>query len=265
MKTSATLVLTASALASAQVTYNETTSQYVCSRPNSAFCAGDSFGTDIIIRCDANARGQPGRCSDNLAGQFPVGVRPALCWQSQPQAGDAACEKNCVVYADQPFRLPVAVCTPYATPSGTAAPTITYPFGPLSSANNGTVRFPSSSRVSSAPRSTGTGTGGRTTALSSTVRFPSSSRVSSAPRPMGTGGTGGGPIPSGNNTAPTSSRGGGGGGGSSSGGGGPSGTRTPVPPSGSASGLPPTVPTAGAAQNAVGPLAIAGLVAAYFL
>ncbi|TIC92587.1 hypothetical protein CH35J_010464 [Colletotrichum higginsianum] len=259
MKTSATLVLAASALASAQVTYNSTTNEYVCSRPNSAFCAGDSFGTSIIIRCDANGRGQPGSCTNNLAGQFPVGVQPALCWQSQPQAGDAACEKNCVVYADRPFRLPAAVCTPYATPSGTAAPTTTYPFGPFPSANNGTSS--------------------RTTALSSTVRFPSSSRVTSAPRSTGTGtgGTGVGPVPSGNSTTPTSSRGGGsnstaptssrGGGGGGSGS--ASGTRTPIPPSGSATGGPTTgpttVPTAGAAQNAVGSLAIAGLVAAFFI
>ncbi|KZL72086.1 hypothetical protein CI238_00953 [Colletotrichum incanum] len=239
MKTSAAVVLAVSALASAQVTYNATTGQYICSRPNSAFCAGDSFGTDIIIRCDANGRGQPGRCTNNLAGQFPLGVQPALCWQSQPQSGDAACEKNCVVYADRPFQLPPSVCTPYATASGTVAgPTTTYPIGSRPSTNNGTT--------------------GRTTALSSTVRVSSSS-----PRPTGTGtgSTGGGANPSGNGTAPTTSRGGGGGGNSGS----PSGTRTPIPPSGSITGGPVTVPTAGAVQNTAGYLAIAGLVAAYLI
>ncbi|KAJ0307055.1 hypothetical protein COL516b_004287 [Colletotrichum fioriniae] len=219
MKTSATLLLAVAALASAQVTYNATTGQYICSRPNSAFCAGDSFGTDIIIRCDANGRGQPGRCTNNLAGQFPLGVNPSLCWMSQPYSGDAACEKNCVVYASpSPFQLPPSVCTPYASGTGTGT-------GP-------------------------TGTGGG-------------------------GGTGGGPAPSGNGTAPTS-RGGGNGGGNGGGGGSsgrptttapgssPSGTRTPIPPSGTITN-PSSVPTAAAVHNSVGSLVVAGIVAAYFI
>ncbi|KAI3534244.1 hypothetical protein CABS01_05816 [Colletotrichum abscissum] len=249
MKTSATLVLAASALASAQVTYNATTGQYICSRPNSAFCAGDSFATDIIIRCDANGRGQPGRCTNNLAGQFPLGVNPSLCWMSQPYSGDAACEKNCVVYASpSPFQLPPSVCTPYASGTGTGTgyvPRPTYPIGPP-------------------PRSSGNGT------MTSTAG-PS--------RPTGTGGgggTGGGPAPSGNGTAPTS-RGGGGGGGGGNGGGGssgrpttatsgssPSGTRTPIPPSGTITN-PTSVPTAAAVHNSVGSLVVAGIVAAYFI
>ncbi|OHE91554.1 hypothetical protein CORC01_13151 [Colletotrichum orchidophilum] len=238
MKTSATLVLAASALASTQVTYNATTGQYICSRPNSAFCAGDSFGTDIIIRCDANGRGQPGRCTDNLAGQFPLGVNPSLCWMSQPYSGDAACEKNCVVYASpSPFQLPPSVCTPYASGTGTGTgyvPRPTYPIGPPPRHTNGTSTF-----------------------------GPSSSAV----RPTGTGGSG--PAPSGNGTAPTSRSGGGGGSrpgsptttpGSS-----PSGTRTPIPPSGTITN-PSSVPTGAAAvQNSVGSLVVAGIIAAYFI
>ncbi|KXH46270.1 hypothetical protein CSIM01_09878 [Colletotrichum simmondsii] len=250
MKTSATLILAALALASAQVTYNATTGQYICSRPNSAFCAGDSFGTDIIIRCDANGRGQPGRCTNNLAGQFPLGVNPSLCWMSQPYSGDAACEKNCVVYASpSPFQLPPSVCTPYASGTGTGTgyvPRPTYPIGPP-------------------PRSSGNGT------MTSTAG-PS--------RPTGTGGgggTGGGPAPSGNGTAPTSRGGGGGGGGGGGNGGGassgrptatsgssPSGTRTPIPPSGTITN-PTSVPTAAAVHNSVGSLVVAGIVAAYFI
>ena len=88
------LVLSAASLAAAQVTFNETTGVFSCSRPNAAFCAGNSLGTDIIIRCGPTAAGQPGRCGDNLAGQFPQGVGGALCFQSSPTAGDAACEKN---------------------------------------------------------------------------------------------------------------------------------------------------------------------------
>jgi len=230
MKTSATLVLAASALSSAQVVYNSTTGQYICSRPNSAFCAGDSLGTDIIIRCDANGFGQPGRCTNNLAGQFPLGVQPALCWQSQPQAGDAACEKNCIVYASQPFRLPSSVCTPYATASGTGAgPTITFSVGPSRPVvTNGTTR--------------------RTTAIPSSVRL-----LSSAPQPTGTGGV---PSSSGNGTALSTNRGGGSSGSLSA-------TRTPIPPSSSV--RPVTVSTGGAVENTAGYLAVAGLVAAYFI
>ncbi|KAK1982395.1 hypothetical protein LZ30DRAFT_590630 [Colletotrichum cereale] len=249
MKTSATLVLAASALASAQVVYNSTTGQYLCSRPSSAICAGDSLGTDIIIRCDANGFGQPGRCTNNLAGQFPPGVQPALCWQSQPRAGDAACEKNCIVYASQPFRLPSSVCTPYATASGTGVgPTPTLPVGPSwPSVTNGTTirttalpssaRFPSSVVLPSSMR------------LSSTARLPSS-----APRPTGTGG---GASFSGNGTALSTSRGGGGGSGSLSL------TRTPISPTSSIG--PVTVSTGGAVQNTAGYLAVAGLMAAYFI
>ena len=63
MKTTLVLAATA-ALASAQVTYDPATNKYKCAKPNVAYCAGDSLGTDIIIRCDANGNGQPGRCSD---------------------------------------------------------------------------------------------------------------------------------------------------------------------------------------------------------
>jgi hypothetical protein len=49
----------------------------------------------------------------NLAGQPPLGNHPALCHQSSPTAGDAACEKNCVVYppSGEPFTLPASECT----------------------------------------------------------------------------------------------------------------------------------------------------------
>jgi len=58
----------------------------------------------------------------NLAGQPPVGNTPALCWQTDENSGDAACEKNCVVYGgsgnhDGDFTLPADVCTPTFTAS----------------------------------------------------------------------------------------------------------------------------------------------------
>ncbi len=64
MKTALLMAASAAALAGAQVTTNSTTGQFTCAKPNGAYCAGNSLGTDIIIRCDANGNGQPGRCSD---------------------------------------------------------------------------------------------------------------------------------------------------------------------------------------------------------
>lgn len=58
----------------------------------------------------------------NLAGQPPLGNHPALCHQSSPTAGDAACEKNCVVYpaSGKPFTLTASECTvPGAEPTTT--------------------------------------------------------------------------------------------------------------------------------------------------
>ncbi len=97
-------------LASAQVTVNSTTGAFTCTKPNSAFCSGNSLGTDIIIRCNALGQGQPGRCGDNLAGEFPQGVGGALCFQSSPTAGDAACEKN-VSLTLFPFASPCRTCS----------------------------------------------------------------------------------------------------------------------------------------------------------
>jgi hypothetical protein len=63
MKNSALIsILATAAVATAQVTVDNGT--YTCAMPNVAYCAGDSLKTDIIIRCDANGRGQPGRCED---------------------------------------------------------------------------------------------------------------------------------------------------------------------------------------------------------
>ncbi|KAK3988654.1 hypothetical protein QBC44DRAFT_99442 [Cladorrhinum sp. PSN332] len=75
--------------------------QFVCPKdaPNGVFCAGTSLETDIIIRC-TNGIGQPGRCSNNLVGQPPVGTGIVIsrCWASPSNNATAACEKNCIVY-----------------------------------------------------------------------------------------------------------------------------------------------------------------------
>lgn len=87
MKTAAIFVA-AAALASAQAP-PEGTNKVSCLKPNANFC----YGSDIIIRCDANAIGTAGRCSDNVAGYPPAGG-VAECWQSGETTGDAACQKN---------------------------------------------------------------------------------------------------------------------------------------------------------------------------
>lgn len=88
MKTSALIVAAAAALASAQAP-PEGTNKVNCAKPNASYC----LAGDIIVRCDANAIGTAGRCSDNVAGYPPLGG-VAECWQSGPLAGDAACQKN---------------------------------------------------------------------------------------------------------------------------------------------------------------------------
>jgi hypothetical protein len=114
MKSIIALTLASAGLTSAQVTYGPE-GTFTCTKPGAAYCAGDSLGTDIIIRCNGTV-GQPGRCGNNLAGQPPLGSGGALCYQSSPEAGDAACEKNCVVYApSSTFTLPASLCKPTYT------------------------------------------------------------------------------------------------------------------------------------------------------
>jgi hypothetical protein len=68
MKTTSILFLASAALASAQVKYED--GKYVCEQENASYCAGDSLGTDIIIRCNGKV-GQPGRCS-NVSSPSPT-------------------------------------------------------------------------------------------------------------------------------------------------------------------------------------------------
>jgi hypothetical protein len=200
---------------------------FTCAKPNAAYCAGSSLGTDIIIRCDASGRGQPGRCSNNLVGQPPQGTFPALCWQSSETAGDAACEKNCVVYASlaaSAFTLPSSTCTPYFTASSSSAqPTTTITFvNPDSTSKPPTTTITFVNPSSSKPPTT-------------TITYVNPS------------GTGKPPSPPPSSTDASSST---------------FVTRTPVGPTRS----PTTVPTAGAAVHQVGAaLALVGLAAAYLI
>jgi len=76
MKNSAIALVASAALAYGQgYTFDEATGKYTCSKPNVAFCVGDSMQTDIILRCMGTV-GQPGRCGD-------VSISPSdlvYCW-----------------------------------------------------------------------------------------------------------------------------------------------------------------------------------------
>ncbi|KAL2757900.1 hypothetical protein ACRALDRAFT_2040230 [Sodiomyces alcalophilus JCM 7366] len=190
MKIGAVLLFAWSALTAAQVTYNNNTGEYVCDRPNANYCGGNSLETDIIIRCNNASQGQPGRCAESLVGYQPPGGSPAVCYQTSPSGGDAACAQNCTVFPEDgrnQFTLPPDQCTP------------------------------------------GGGAGGNQTT------------AAPAPTGIGGGGGGGGPGQTGNATGNATA------------------TQTGVP---TATGV---VPTAGAAHNGVGALAIAGFAAVFFL
>lgn len=61
-------VLASAAVASAQVKYED--GKFVCETPDATYCAGDSLGTDMIIRCTGKV-GQPGRCT-NVSSHIPL-------------------------------------------------------------------------------------------------------------------------------------------------------------------------------------------------
>ncbi|KAJ9165425.1 hypothetical protein NKR19_g433 [Coniochaeta hoffmannii] len=235
MKNSALLTILASAaVASAQVTVDNGT--YTCSKPNVAFCAGDSMKTDIIIRCDSTGQGQPGRCSDNLAGEPPVGVQPALCYQSDATTGDAACEKNCVVYGGSgngngTFTLPADQCTPTFTATDTGS-------------GSSTATSTASSSESTSSETTSTET------VTECISVCPTDTASTTPAGPTTG-----PVyPTGNGTittSPTLTK--------------PTTLTTGVPVKPTTTG-PSSVPTAGAAANAAGGLLAGfGLALAYIL
>lgn len=234
MKSAAVILVASAALASAQATYNSTDGKYYCAEPGQAYCAGESLLTDIILRCDSSGIGQPGRCTDNLDGEPPVGLNTALCWQTSNTTGDAACEKNCVVYGGSgnfngTFTLPTDECTPYYTASSS-----------MSSSESASSTVVSSSVSTSESSQISITT---VTSESSTTVCSTSSVVSVSSLPHNSTIT----IISGSSTSSTPSK-------------------TPVGPTSSSTSAPTTLATAGAAANHVGgALAALGLVAAYIL
>merc|ERR1711939_289999 len=270
MMYSALLIAATAAFASAQVTYDDATGKFICpaDKPNGAFCAGDSLGTNIIIRC-TNGVGQPGNCNDNLAGYFPFGVRSSQCWQSSPTSGIAACAKNCIVQGGSgtyngTFTLPN--CTPIPESSSSASSTSssgypTYSPEPTTTKTyvnphptNGTTTITSTGTVTTTCVTDGTTT--TSTSTFTTTYCPPTSSPSTLStlkstyvQPSGTGSPSGHPIPSGNGTVPTSPHG--------------SATATPVGPSASSTSGP--VLANGAVLNTGSSLAALGLIVAYFL
>ncbi|KAL7921814.1 hypothetical protein ACQKWADRAFT_114574 [Trichoderma austrokoningii] len=231
MKTAAIIVAAAAALASAQAP-PEGTNKVTCLKPNANYC----YGGDIIIRCDANGLGTAGVCSDNVAGYPPLGG-VAECWESTKTAGDAACQKNCVVYA-QPssFTLPASQCTPSATISATVSATT----APQTSAP-GTVIY-TTTVVNGTVTLTVPCTTAAATSVTGIVIPPPITPSVPVVTPTGTGVP---PPAGGNQTAP-------------------GGSNTPVGPT--STGTPPPIPTGGAVANrATGALVAMGLVAVYLL
>lgn len=104
-------ILASAAVASAQVTVNNN-GTYTCSKPNAAFCAGDSMGTDIIIRCDATGNGQPGRCSDVRSPPSPPPSPPPMAtmltdtYRTSPASPPSATRRPC---ATSPTRPPATL------------------------------------------------------------------------------------------------------------------------------------------------------------
>ncbi|KAG5922426.1 hypothetical protein E4U42_005466 [Claviceps africana] len=126
-----------------------------CAKPNASYC----IAGDMILRCDGNKMGVRGRCSDNLDGYPPQGGL-ASCYQSSEDAGDAACQKNCVVYAAQPFTLPADKCIPSFSITHkwpTAHPTV--PAGASTTAESATTEtgimgIPEGTSLGTAPHAT---------------------------------------------------------------------------------------------------------------
>lgn len=240
MKFTTTLALAASAaLASAQVTFNQTTGTFTCAAPNQVYCAGDSGTTNIIIRCDENAVGHPGNCNDNLSGEFPFGVNTAPCYA--PSTGQAACSKNCIVYGGSGNingTFPIPDCVPAYTQTTSAAPTTTY-------GNNTATGSPTTTPVTTITYSY------------TTITVPCNS-TSSYPTAPASGSGSVGPVS--NNTATYP-----GGGSATSGGASGSGSATATPVGPTKTG-PAVVGVNAAVANGAGPLlALAGFLAAALL
>lgn len=112
MKLSAGLLLAASSLAAAQVTYDDSTETWHCPVANGAYCLDGSLNSSRIILC-TNGVGREGNCDGHAQYRPPVDIYYAPCWEMSASAGNATCSKNCTVFPDfgVPFSVPGS-CTP---------------------------------------------------------------------------------------------------------------------------------------------------------
>ncbi|TVY81431.1 hypothetical protein LSUE1_G001776 [Lachnellula suecica] len=242
--------------------------------PNGNYCVSPSLGSPIIIRC-TDGVGEAANCSDNLAGEPPFEVTYGECYETAFDAGDASCEKNCVVYPDNgaSFTIPAAICTPQVlTSSSSATSTSSATFSPTITSTSSAATLTGSTTTTATGTSVYVSAGVTVTETFTTTYCPESTlvpatsvpatSVSSVFHPSGTASSavsaGLSPTGSGNggssNGTVTSAAG--------NGGSGSSPTATPVGPTTTA----PATFTGGAITNsASGALAVLGLAVAYFL
>ncbi|KAH7149351.1 hypothetical protein B0J13DRAFT_303571 [Dactylonectria estremocensis] len=284
MRTASLLVVAAAAVANAGYTNGNGT--YVCGRPNANYC----LGGDIILRCDAYGHGTPGRCSDNVSGYPPLGG-VSSCYEKDGSYGDASCEKNCVVYADPPYTLPPALCQPSYTSTSSTPESTTNVYSEHVPETTKPVYY--NSTVPGEPSHTGEPVSYTTKCATYTYPNPTKSGESITKTitytvpcypthgdnatatynpPTNPPHTTFVPVtsePAHNNGSCASCTGGNGGygaGGNGGQNGGESATRLPVGPASTSTSGPETIPTGGAAANAVsGLLAAAGIAAAFLV
>jgi len=182
----AILLAAYAAFASAQITQNPNgTITCPANAPNGDFCAGESLGTNIIVRCN-NGVGQPGNCNDNLDGEPPFGDTPTSCWQTSDTSGDAACVKNCVVYCGSggctngTWTLPASLCTPTYTASTSSASSTS------TSSTLSTYTTSSASSYTTSTYTTTCTTGSTTTTETFTTTIPCTTSSTYVPPSNGT-------------------------------------------------------------------------------
>lgn len=286
MRTTSLLIVAAAAAVNAG--YTENNGKYVCGTANANYC----LGGDIILRCDESGNGTPGRCSDNVSGDFPLGG-VASCYEKPGSYGNAACEKNCVVYADTPYTLPADSCQPSYTSTSSVESSTTVYSQPTPETTkpvyyNTTVpgepgqtteptepgKYTTKCLTYTYPNPTKHGESVTKTITYTVPAYPTQNATATynphnpphtyttfVPVPSG-----GSPLPHHNDTCSTCHNGGYGDGGKGSPTGAESATRVPVSPASTSISVLDTVPSSGASANAVsGLLAVVGIAVAYLV
>ncbi|KAL8791526.1 MAG: hypothetical protein Q9195_005854 [Heterodermia aff. obscurata] len=135
-----TIALAASiALVGAQAIFNPTTGDFLCPLGKTAFCAGTSLETNIIIRCNVTS---PDKAAvPRLAFAHKV-LSNSIGYECSPAAGNAACAFKNIVYPDGGAPFSVADGNAHCNSTNTTLPTV----APLNSANiSSTLSYATSS------------------------------------------------------------------------------------------------------------------------